>query len=275
VQGAQFFSEPDVGESTLSALSMALKMDKCFGIFTSDPDPVKAAAQVQRRNDFVTLSKFSGTVTGTSADLLQVGGFVFLGMGDFVADRKRLNGKRFGWNEGLDYSIIGTDPALAAAFDAVVPRLTPGKGRKKLRKNPFVSFLKGKGKKVNYPIMSFAGDQDYVCIPEFQKFFADTATEGAKAFQQVWGSTPGHCQYTPFELEAVVREYFDWLDGFDPLNPSVGRPDGTTTEARCLGIAGAMASDCNFDNTGFVPPALITRMPARADWPGPAQNPLP
>ncbi len=275
VPGGFFASPHDVGEATMGELTMALKMNKCMGIIFPDSDPIEAAAQIQRRDDFVTMTGFSGTVTGGSANLLTVGGYAVLGMGDLVDDKKRLHGKRFGWNEGLDYSVIGSDPVLAAAFDAAVPRLTPGKGRKKLAKNTLVSFLKGKAKKVNYPIMSLAGNQDWVCIPEFQKFLADTATEGGKELEQIWGSAAGHCQYTPFEIEAVVREYFDWLDTFDPINHlGEDRPDGASTEARCLALSGATPADCNFDNA-FTPPALNTRMPPRADWPEVARNPLP
>jgi hypothetical protein len=267
VQGAEFTSLPDVGEPDLAQIDMALRVNACMGVISPDPDTDRAAAQAERKARFRELTRFPGT----DFEIVITMGYVTLGMGDMVDDPARLKGKRHGWNEGLDYAVLGG--SAAGAFDAAAVRFGPGPGRRKLRKNTFVDFTKGPGKKVDYPILAYAGRSDYVCIPEFQKLYADAAAMGGKDHVQVWGSMPSHCIFTAREIEAVVREYLDWLDSYDSPAPDVPTPDSVL--ARCLALPGATAADCNFDTALADPPPLNRRVPARADWPAAARSPLP
>ena len=67
----------------------------------------------------------------------------------------------------------------AQAFDDAVPRFGPGPGRARWRSTE-VDFTRGPAKRVNYPILSFAGREDHICLPEFQKVYADAAALGAR-----------------------------------------------------------------------------------------------
>jgi hypothetical protein len=78
--------------------------------------------------------------------------------------------------------------------------------------------------------------------------------------------------FTPFELRAVVEEYLEWLDTY--RTPNEDKPTTADVLARCLSLPGASAGECNFD-TAFTPRPLVERVPARADWPEAAKNPLP
>jgi hypothetical protein len=141
-----------------------------------------------------------------------------------------------------------------------------------MKRNPFIDFTRGPARKVNYPILSFAGREDFICLPEFQKLYDDAATLGNKDHALIWGSTGGHCRFTLFELRAVVEEYLEWLDSYG----TAAEDEPTTGDvlARCLALPGASPSQCNFDTT-FTPPALADRVPPRADWPEAARHPLP
>ena len=266
VPGGSFASLPDVGEPELSQIEFALTMNACLGLLAPSPDPVEAAAQKARLDTLIELTKFSGT----NVDLLTVVGFSVLAMGDFVADPERLNGRRPGWNEGLDYSAFGG--SAAGAFNDAVPRFGPGPGRRKMKRNTFIDFTRGTARKVNYPILSFAGREDFICLPEFQKLYDDAATLGNKDHALIWGSTGGHCRFTLFELRAVVEEYLEWLDTYHTV--AEDKPTTADVLAHCLSLPGSSPSQCNFD-TAFTPPALADRVPARADWPEAARNPLP
>ena len=183
-----------------------------------------------------------------------------LAMGDFVNDPTRLNGRRPGWNDQADYG-----PVVGEEFDAGVERFGPGPGRAKMAKNTLVDFTRGLGKRVDYPILSFAGTSDYIVIPEFQKVFADSAALGGKDHAMIWGSAPGHCAFTPFELRAVVLEYLEWLDSYG--GPAPDEPSTEDVLARCLSLPEATSGDCNFDPE-FSAPALADRFPPRAEvWP--------
>jgi hypothetical protein len=65
------------------------------------------------------LTKFSGS----NIDLFSTLGFPTLAMGDFVNDPRRLNGRRPGWNEGLDYT-----PVVGAEVDAAIERFVEERG---------------------------------------------------------------------------------------------------------------------------------------------------
>ncbi len=262
VPGGSFSGLPDVGDATISQTALALTVNACLGVLSATPTP----EQVARRNTLIEMTKFSGNNT----ELIITMGYSVLGMGDLVADPKRLNGRRHGWNEGLDYSVFAS--SAAQAFNDMVPRFGPGPGRAKLRQNTFVDFTRGTARRVNYPILAFAGKQDYVCLPEFQKLYADAAALGGKDHGQIWGTTRGHCQFTPFEVRAVTEEYLEWLDSYGTLEED--KPTTADVLARCLSLPGASPSQCNFDTT-FKPPALADRVPPRADWPEAAKHPLP
>ncbi len=261
VPGATFPSPPDVGNPELSQIEFAVRMNTCMGLLGPSPDPVVAAAQKARRDAMFAMTK----IPGPNFNLIHVNGFSVLAMGQFVMDPERLNGRRPGWNVGLDYAALGD-----AAFDAAVPRFAAGPGRKKMAQNPDVDFTRGVAKRVNYPILSFAGRTDHICTPGFQKLYDDAATLGGKDHALIWGSTGGHCVFTGHEMRAVVEAYFDWLDGYR----SVPKPTTADVLARCLALPGASPSQCNFD-PAFVPWALTTQVPARPDWPEAGRNPLP
>jgi hypothetical protein len=262
VPGGSFASLPDVGDPTLTQVEFGLIMNTCLGWLAPSADPVEAAAQQARLEAMFALTK----IPGPNFNLVHVLGFSVLAMGDFVLDPERLNGRRPGWNQGLDYGRFSED------FDAWVPRFGPGPGRRKMGQNSFVDFTRGTAKRVNYPILSFAGTRDHICPPEFQKVYDDAATLGNKDHVIVWGSTGGHCVFTPLELRAVVEEYLEWLDTY--RTPAEHRPTTSDVLARCLSLPGAAPSQCNFD-PAFTPGALADRIPARADWPEAARNPLP
>ncbi len=263
VPGGSLPSAPDVGDFTMAQVEFALTVNTCLGVLGPDPDPAKAAAQTARREALYAMTKFSGT----NIDLFSTLGFPALAMGDFVNDPTRLNGKRPGWNDVVDYTDV-----VGAEFDAAVERFGPGPGRAKMAKNTMIDFTRGIGRRVNYPILSFAGTSDYIVIPEFQKVFADSAALGGKDHAMIWSSTPGHCVFNGFELRAVTEEYLEWLDSYDTVRPD--KPTTADVRTRCLSFPGASASQCNFD-TDYSPPALITRVPPRPDWTEAARNPLP
>jgi hypothetical protein len=267
VPSGSFSSLPDVGDPLLSLIDFGITVNTCMGALIPSGDPLEAAAQAARLATFSELTGFSGS----GANLLNVLGFSLLAMGDFVDDPERLNGRRIGWNEGIDYaSVLGGE--AAQAFDDAVPRFAKGPGRRKMQRCTEVDFTRGPARRVNYPILSFSGREDFICLPEFQKLYDDAATLGGKDHAMIWGSAPGHCAFTPFELRAVVLEYLDWLDSYGTASP-----DEPTTEEvleRCLALPDASPEQCNFD-PAFSPPALADRVPPRADWPDAAKNPLP
>lgn len=267
VPGGTFSSLPDVGDPTMSQIDFAVTANTCLGLLAPSADPVEAAAQRARRETLFALTKFPGTAT----DFVTVIGFAILAMGDFVDDPERLNGRRLGWNEGLDYTSV-LDSSAAQAFNDAVPRFGPGKGRRKMSRSTYVDFTRGVAKRVDYPLLSFSGREDFICLPEFQKMYADAAALGEKKHAMIWGSTGGHCSFTPQELRSVFEAYFAWLDTFDTAVPS--EPTTADVLARCLSLPGATSSQCNFD-TAFTAPPLAHRFPARADWPEAARNPLP
>lgn len=263
VPGGSFASLPDVGDFTMTQTEFALRANTCLGLLAASPDPTEAAAQAARREALFAMTKFSGS----NIDLFSTLGFPTLAMGDFVNDPTRLNGKRPGWNDMVDYTdVVGAD------FNAAVERFGRGPGRAKMAKNTNVDFTRGNGRRVNYPIMSFAGTSDYIVLPEFQKVFADSAALGGKDHAMIWGSTGGHCLFTPLELRAVFEEYLEWLDSYGTVDED--QPTTADVLARCLSLPGATPNQCNFD-TSYTPPPLITRVPARPDWSEAARNPLP
>jgi hypothetical protein len=267
VPGGSFASLPDVGDPELSQIEFGLTMNTCLGWLAPSSDPVEAAAQKARRDAMFALTR----IPGPNFNLVHVMGFSVLAMGESVADPRGLKGRRPGWNDGLDYTSVFAGSA-GQAFNASVPRFGPGPGRRKMAQNSYVDFTRGTAKRVNYPILSFAGRADHICTPEFQKVFADAATLGHKDHATIWGSTGGHCVFSPFELRAVVEAYLEWLDTY--RTPNAHTPTTADVLARCLALPGASPSDCNFDST-FTPPALADRVPPRADWPTAARNPLP
>ncbi|HEV7731033.1 MAG TPA: hypothetical protein VGR62_02680 [Candidatus Binatia bacterium] len=263
VPGGSLSSLPDVGDPTLSQVEFALIANTCMGLLAPSADPVEAAAQTARRNAMFALTK----TPGPNFNIIHVLGFSVLAMGDFVLDPERLNGRRPGWNAGIDYG-----DAIGGDFNATVPRFDAGPGRKKMAQNPYVDFTRGIARRVNYPILSFAGRTDHICTPEFQKVYSDAAALGGKDVAQIWGSTGGHCVFTPSELRAVMEEYLEWLDSYRSANAD--KPTTADVRARCLSLPGSSPSQCNFD-TAFTPPPLPSRVPARADWPESAKHPLP
>jgi hypothetical protein len=267
VPGGSFPSLPDVGNPELTEVEFALVMNTCLGWAVPSADPEEAAAQQARRETMFALTK----IPGPNFNLVHVNGFSVLAMGQVVQDPERLDGRRPGWNEGIDYTSVFAGSA-AQAFDASVLRFGKGPGRKKMGQNPYVDFTRGLGKRVDYPILSFAGRTDHICTPEFQKVYDDAATYGGKDHALIWGSTGGHCVFTPFELRAVVEAYLEWLDAY--RTPAAVEPTTADVLARCLALPGASPGDCNFD-PAFTPPALIDRVPPRADWPEAARAPLP
>lgn len=267
VPGASFDSLPDVGEPNMTEIEFALRMNTCLGWLAPSADPVEAAAQQQR---LATMFALTG-IPGPNFNLVHVTGFSVLAMGQMVADPKRLNGRRPGWNDGLDYTTVFAG-AEGQAFDAAVPRFGRGPGRRKMARHSYIDFTRGAAKRVNYPILSLAGRADHITTPEMQKVFDDAATYGGKDHALIWGSTGGHCVYTPFELRAAVEAYLEWLDSYG--TPSAHEPTTTDVLARCLALPGATPADCNFDPS-FTPGDLVDRTPPRADWPEAARLPLP
>src|SRR5688572_3810894 len=267
VPGATFESLPDVGDPELTEIEFGIRMNTCLGWLAPSGDPVEAAAQQARREAMFAMTK----IPPPNFNLVHVTGFSVLAMGQVVADPDRLNGRRPGWNEGIDYSSVFPGP-LGEAFDAAVPRFGPGPGRKKMAQNSYVDFTRGIAKRVRYPILSFAGRGDHITTPEFQKVYDDAATYGGKDHALIWGSTSGHCVFTPLELRAVVEAYLEWLDGY--RTGTAAEPTTADVLARCLALPGASPAQCNFD-TAFTPPPLVARVPPRADWPEAAKNPLP
>lgn len=267
VPSGSFSSVPDAGDPVLGLVDFGLTVNTCFGMLFPSGDPLEAEAQAARLETFKELTRFEGN----GANLLNLLGFSLLAMGDFVYDKERLEGRRVGWNEGVDYtSALGGDEA--EAFDLAVPRFEKGPGRNKMKRCTQVDFTRGKAKRVNYPILSFSGHDDFICLPEFQKLYDDAATLGGKDHAMIWGSTTGHCAFSPFELRAVVEEYLEWLDSYGGPNPD--EPTTQDVLDRCLSLPGATPGQCNFD-TEFIPPALVDRIPPREDWPEAAKHPLP
>jgi hypothetical protein len=262
VPGATFPSLPDVGEPTMSEVEFALRMNTCMGLLAPSGNPAEAAAQKVRRDAMFAMTG----IPGPNFNLIHVNGFSVLAMGQFVADRERLNGRRPGWNVGVTYQ--GTS---GAQFDAEVPRFAAGPGRKKMAQNPEIDFTRGVARRIDYPILSFAGRTDHICTPGFQKLYDDAATLGGKDHALIWGSTGGHCLFTGHELRAVFEAYLEWLDGY---RAGATKPTTASVLARCLALPGASPSQCNFDPS-FTPTPLIARVPARVDWPEAGRNPLP
>ena len=274
VPGAKFGSAPDEGEKNSAdsggdSIAMAVKVDRCFGVIGIDPQPGYA----DRLAKFLELTQFTGDLThgGSDFNVAVAMGFATLGLGDFVRDPNRLNGKKIGLNDTIDYTGLGANPTLAADYDANVKRLTFGVGRKILRKASWPDFTKGKGKKVAYPILSMAGANDWLVIPEFQRVYTTALTTGGKAFTQTWIDSYGHCVFTEQEITALFTEYFDWLG---PVGgPNGPQPSPADIEAACLALPGGVNGDtCNFNNA-FSPGAIYDRIPQREDWPAAAKQP--
>ncbi len=275
VAGATFVWQSDVGQpntldSNSDAIGLALKVDKCFGIIGLAPDD---GHQAERLAKFIALTRFTGDAGhgGSGVNVASAVGFAVLGLGDFVHDPKRLKGKRIGFNEGLDYTSLGDDPMLAADYDANVERVTAGKGRKQLRKASWPDFTKGRGKSVDYPILSMAGANDWLVIPEFNRVYTDALTAGSKAHTQTWIDTYGHCVFSEQEITALFTEYFEWLGPID--GPYGTQPTPADIASACLALPGGVDGDtCNF-NDAFSPGAIYDRVPPREDWPAAAQAP--
>lgn len=273
VAGANFQSQPDMGEpnsinSSNDATSMALKVDACFGNIGFAADD---GFQDQRLADFLALTQFDGLdpIDGDPLNLSSAMGFATLGLGDFVLDPTRLKSQRIGLNDTLDYASMGTDSLLAADYDTGVQRLTAGPGRKTLTKNSYPDFTKGKGAKVDYPVLMMAGARDWLVIPEFGNVFDRALTLGSKAYTQTWINTYGHCVFTEEETTAVFNKFFQWLGPVD--GPRGPQPTAADVAAECIAVGGVDGDTCNFNNS-FVPGNIYDRIPARADWP-PAAKP--
>jgi hypothetical protein len=262
--------QPNSPNSGSDAIGVGLKVDACFGILGLVPDD---GHQAERLASFLDLTRFTGDAShgGSGVNVASALGFAVLGLGDFVHDEKRLKGKRIGFNEGLDYTDMGDDPMLAAAYDTNVERLEAGKGRKQLRKASWVDFTKGFGKKVAYPILSMAGANDWLVIPEFNRVYTDALTAGGKAHTQTWIETYGHCVFSEQEVTALFTKYFEWLG---PVGGPYGtQPSATDISNACLALPGGVAGDtCNFD-LAFSPGAVYDRIPQREDWSTSAKAP--
>jgi hypothetical protein len=249
---------------------VGLKVDACFGILGIAPDD---GYQAERLAKFLTLTRFTGDAShgGSGVNVASALGFAVLGLGDFVHDPKRLKGKRIGFNDTLDYTALGDDPILAADYDVNAKRLTAGKGRKILRKMSWPDFTKGFGKKVSYPILSMAGANDWLVIPEFNRVYTDALTTGNKAHTQTWIETYGHCVFSEQEVTALFTKYFEWLG---PVGGPYGtQPTPTDISNACLALPGGIEGDtCNF-NLAFSPGAIYDRIPQREDWPTAAKAP--
>lgn len=265
VPGAAFASAPDQGEKTTNNVSsdqvgMALKVNACFGVLGT-PD----VNQQARLDDFLTLTNFSGYQGPNGGiNVITAIGFATLGLGNFVRDAERLDEQRIGLNDTLDYTAQGSDSMLAADFDMGVKRLATGKGRKKLTKYSYPDFTKGKGKKVAYPILSMAGRNDWLVIPEFERIYDTALADGGKLITQTWIDSFGHCVFTPEEITAVFNKYFEWLGPVD--GPYGTQPTAVQVHQECNDIGGIDGDTCNF-NDGFTPGAIFDRIPKRPDWP--------
>jgi hypothetical protein len=183
-------------------------------------------------------------------------GFATNGMYDLTQDKGKLSGKRAGWNEGITYT---ADTGL----DAGIERVAAGEGRKKLGKAFFVDYTRGKGAKVEYPIVHLANTNDFLTIPGFQTVLMQATDDGAKARTSAWITGGGHCNFTPEEIEATAEEFIAWVDGGT-------QPTAADLEATCLALPNGSASTCRFD-LGFTAPLLSARAPRRTDWPAAAQ----
>jgi hypothetical protein len=275
VAGAMFIWPSDVGQpntenANADAIGVALKVDACFGILGLVPGD---GHQAERLAKFLTLTRFTGDAShgGSGVNVASALGFAVLGLGDFVHDPKRLKEKRIGFNETLDYTWLGDDPILAADYEVNVERVTAGKGRKQLRKASWPDFTKGFGKKVAYPILSMAGANDWLVIPEFNRVYDDALTAGNKAHTQTWIETYGHCVFSEQEVTALFTKYFEWLG---PVGgPNGTQPTPTDIANACLAQPGGVEGDtCNF-NDAFAPGAIYDRIPPREDWPAAAKAP--
>ncbi len=294
VPDAKFLSAPDQGElntanMTNDQISMGLKVDACFGVIGFLPHTPEMDTRLA---DFLTLTSFDGGAANVATAM----GFATLGMGDFVRDPERLALKRIGLNSTLDYTMIGGGGPLADDFNGPrtcsldpmqtcittyscsltgagicqggVKRLPDGKGRKLLAKAYNPDYTRGKGRSVDYPIVSMAGAADWLVIPEFQQVFTDALADGSKPNTQTWIDTFGHCVFTEEETRAVFNKFFDWLGPLE--GPAGTQPTPADIEQECFDLGGIDNVDCNF-NTGYVPDMLTDRIPARADWPAAAQ----
>jgi pimeloyl-ACP methyl ester carboxylesterase len=250
VPGAAFFSESDEGDPA-DQIGMALKVNTCFGALFPSGVPADAAAQAARLAEFRTLIGH----TGTDLEVVVMMGFATQGVYDLVEDKSKLNGSRFGNNTGLTYPDAG--------LDAGIERVTEGKGRKKLAKNFLVDYTRGKGAKLEYPIVHLANNDDFLTVPGFQTVFMQGTDDGSKPRTSAWIDAGGHCNFTPEEIEATATEFMDWVDG----GP---QPVAADLEATCLALPTGSAATCRFD-LPFVPPLLSDRAPRRADWPAAAQ----
>lgn len=270
VSGAKFQSAPDVGEtnagnSSAESTAMATKVDVCFGNLGFFPDD---GHQDDRLATFLALTQFSGLDHGDGVNLASAMGFATLGLGDFVQDPSRLKGARIGLNDTLDYASMGTDTVAATALDSGVERLTAGSGRKTLTKASYPDFVKGKGAKVNYPVMMMAGAEDWLVIPEFGNVFTTAMTTGSKPYTQTWINTFGHCVFTPEETEAVFNKFFEWMGPVDGTRGT--QPTKEDVAAECINVGGVDGDTCNFNGT-FAPGQIYDRIPPRADWPAAAK----
>jgi hypothetical protein len=270
VPGAKFNEAPDFGilnggDSGADSVEMAFKVHACFGVLGTP-----SVDQQARLDKFLEITQFSG-YQGPSAgiNVATAMGFATLGLGDFVRDPERLDGKRIGFNieDGvlLDYASIGTNPTLAAEYAAAVEPLEKGKGRSKLKKASWPDFTKGKGSKVEYPILSMAGAGDWLVIPEFEEVFTTALEDGNKPHTWTWIDTFGHCVFTPEEVTAVFNEYFDWIGNVEGAAMGT-QPTRQDVENACVAAGGVVGDTCNF-NLSFEPGKLFDRIPARSDWP--------
>jgi hypothetical protein len=298
VTGAQFGSAPDLGEVntgdySFDSVNMALKVDKCFGLLGLAPHTPEMDTRLA---DFLALTSFDGASNadpaGDDFNVVSAMGFATLGLGDFVRDNNRLKGKRIGLNADLDYSSIGDDGSLASAFNGPryctlnpaqsciidsdcqatgaglctggVKRLPESNGRKLLNKAFNPEYTKGRGKGVDYPIVSMAGAADWLVLPEFQQVFTNALSLGGKANTQTWIDTFGHCVFSEEETTAVFNKFFEWLGPLE--GPAGTQPTAADIEQECIDLGGVDGVDCNF-NGAFVPSPLHERIPHRADWP--------
>jgi hypothetical protein len=270
VDGANFASAPDQGEvntsnTTNDSINMAIKVDRCLGVIGIAPHTPEMDTRLA---DFLALTSFDGGAGNVATAM----GFATLGLGDFVRDPNRLDGKRIGLNADLDYTTIGEGGPLAEDFDAGVERLPESDGRKSLNKAYNPTYTKGKGKSVDYPIVSMAGAADWLVIPEFQQVFQNALALGEKANTQTWIDTFGHCVFTEEETRAVFNKFFEWLGPLE--GPAGTQPTAAEIEQECLDLGGVDGVDCNF-NTAYVAAPLHQRIPPRADWPAGALPALP
>lgn len=251
VPGASFFSQSDLGDP-VDQTNMAIRVNTCFGLLFPSGDPVEAANQAARLAEFRSLIGH----TGTDFEIVVIMGFATNGMYDLVSPKSKLGGRPMGWNEGLTYT---ADPGL----DAGIERVPAAKGRKKLSKNFLVDYTRGKGSKIEYPIVHLANNQDFLTIPEFQTVFMQATDDGGKARSTAWIDAGGHCNFFPEEIEATAQAFLSWVNGGS-------QPTAADIESNCLALPGGDPSTCRFD-LGFSPALLSSRSPRRPDWPAAAQ----